>query len=276
MLPVVNAVWIGPELGEIQAACLQSFVRHGHRVILHCYETPKDAPAYIEIADARRFLAEDRILRHRKTGSLALHADLLRYEILGAGLGLYVDCDVFCLRPIEDADYIFGWEGPRLLNTGILKLPPDCPVLAELQGIKDSPTFEPPWAVKRQKGRRRFEWLRGPAPAKRLEDLQWAEIGPRAFTYYAKKHGIDRLASPTDRFYPVHWGQVQLLFDPELPISQLTTHRTDALHLFYSSFWQLPEGLGIPRGSAIWEIVESVRPKSCVESRVANQARARA
>ena len=104
-LPIVNAIWIGPELGAVQVACLKSFLRHGHRVVLHCYEAPIDVPSGVELADASRLLPLSRLFRTK--GSLAPFADLLLYELLGAGLGLYVDCDVFCLRAIEDADYIF-------------------------------------------------------------------------------------------------------------------------------------------------------------------------
>ena len=167
-LPVViNAIWIGPELGQVQAACLRSFLRHGHRVVLHCYERPKDTPAGVEIADATRLLPETRIIRHA-TGSLSLFADLLRYEILGAGMGLYVDCDVFCLRPIEDADYIFGLENSDRINSAVLKLPANCPVLAELRAIKNSPVFAPPW--KQRKPADIIGWLKGKRSAKALED----------------------------------------------------------------------------------------------------------
>jgi hypothetical protein len=105
-LAIVNAIWIGPELGVVHVACLKSFLRHGHQVVLHCYEKPKDVPDGVELADASRLLPIKRIFYKNKNKSVAGFADLLRYELLGLGLGLYVDCDVFYLRPIEDADYI--------------------------------------------------------------------------------------------------------------------------------------------------------------------------
>jgi len=144
-LPTANAIWIGPELGPLHAACLSSFLRHGHRVVLHCYERPKDTPKGVVVTDASELLPQDRVIRHRKTGSFALFANLLRYEILGAELGLYVDCDVFCIRPIADANYIFGWETRGSINSAILKLPPDCPTLAALRAFKDTPNYLPPW-----------------------------------------------------------------------------------------------------------------------------------
>ena len=252
-LPVVNAIWIGPELGPIHAACLCSFLRHGHRVVLHCYERPKDTPKEIEIADACKLLPADRIIRYRRSGGLSLFSNLLRYELLRAGLGLYVDCDVFCLRPIEDADYIFGWETGKSINNAVLKMPADCPALAALSAIKDTPNFVAPWGKKRQ---RRLEWLRGAAPPLPLEELPWGTIGPNALTYYARQHGIAHLASPIDRFYPLHWDQVKLLFDPALPLKALTTPRTDAIHLYNSKLAPFA-GNGMPTGSPLWQICQT-------------------
>lgn len=255
-LPVINAIWIGRELGQIYRACLGSFLRHGHRVVLHCYQHPVDTPANIEIADANRLLPESRIIRHRESGSLALFSDLLRYEILGAGLGLYVDCDVYCLRPIQDADYIFGRHGRNSIASAVLKLPADCPVLAALRAIKDTPNFVPPWSKKRK---RRLEWLRGPLRSISLEDLPWATAGPKAVTYYAQLFGIDHLASPIDRFYPVNGHQAELLFDPYITLQELITHRTDAIHLYGTSERDsLLMHNGIPRGSPLWEMTSSI------------------
>ena len=115
------------------------------------------------------------------------------------GLGLYVDCDVYCLRPIEDADYILGWQGRNSLANAVLKLPPDCPVLAALRAIKDTPNFVPPSFGRRK---RRLEWLRGPAPAIPLEDLPWATAS-KALAYYAHLHGIDHLASQSIASIPL-------------------------------------------------------------------------
>ena len=93
-LPAANAIWVGRALGPVHAACLSSFVAAGHKTVLHCYELPKDVPAGVEIADARRLMPESAIVCYSKSGSYALFANLYRLKILEAGLGLYVDCDV--------------------------------------------------------------------------------------------------------------------------------------------------------------------------------------
>ena len=121
-LATINAIWIGPNLGPIHVACLKSFLNQGHKVILHSYKCPQDKPEKVEFADANLLIPEDQIIRHRETGSFSLFSNLLRYELLRKELGLYVDCDIFCLKPIIDAKYIIGFEDNNSLNGAVLKI----------------------------------------------------------------------------------------------------------------------------------------------------------
>jgi hypothetical protein len=78
--------------------------------------------------------------------------------------------------------------------------------------------------------------------------------GPAAFTHYAAQHGIDRFASPVDRFYPVHHRNRHLLVDPELSVAELMTHRTDAIHLTHKAA-QFAAKNKIPANSPIGEML---------------------
>jgi len=228
-LAVINSIWIGPRLGPIHAACLRSFVRLGHRTVLHVYERPDDVPVGVELADANALLPESRMIRHSATGSPAIFADLLRYELQKKELGLYVDCDCYCIRPMEDTEYIYGWESANLISNAILKLPSGSPALDSLLAIKDSRALIPYWFSKRHQSyyriRARLGW-----PV-RLQDMPWGTTGPFALTWYLKEHGLDIHAATIDTFYPLHFGQIPLLLDPDLTIEDITTPRTRLLHL---------------------------------------------
>ena len=235
MQPDVNAVWIGPSLGPVHVACLKSFVRHGHSVTLHCYDTPIDVPKAVKIADARTLLPENSIFKY--PGRFAVFSDLLRYEILAQGLGLYVDCDMFCLRPIEDEPYILGWEkqrdGNTALNNAVLKLPSDCPLLADLCKIRSDDWF-PPWinVKKRDRYRKgRWPWSEFWRGRELLARLPFGSTGPIALTHYFKMHGLEGYAKPLDVFYPICGNHAHLLADPDLSLDDLVTHRTIAVHL---------------------------------------------
>jgi hypothetical protein len=232
-LPVANAIWIGKVLGSVQAACLRSFVRAGHKTVLHCYEEPIDTPDGVDLADASKLLPRSRMVAHRETGSFALFSDLLRYEILNRGLGLYVDCDVFCIRPIADEDYIFGWSTRKSINGAVLKLPTGSPILQDLCKIKSG--FIPPWASARYRLRMRLvRLLRGSSPL--LEDLPWGSAGPKALTWYAKHHAVDHLAKDRDIFYPLRSREMPLLLDSGRKLEDLITPRTAAIHLYNEYF----------------------------------------
>lgn len=57
-MSIINSVWIGKKLGPVHAACLRSFVRHGHEVVLHTFERPEDTPDGVKIFDAKLLMDE--------------------------------------------------------------------------------------------------------------------------------------------------------------------------------------------------------------------------
>jgi hypothetical protein len=242
-LATINAIWIGSKLGLIHAACLRSFVRHGHQTILHVYERPFDVPDGIELSDANELLPASQIIHYSRGGSPAISANLIRYEVLRRALGLYVDCDVFCLRPIQDADHIFGFETANSINNGVLKLPQDCQVLDELRRLK-SGALIPPWV--RPAHQLYYRWRAGLGVPVKIQDMPWGTTGPRALTWYLKQYGLDRHAEPIDVFYPLHYDQVPLLLDPDLRIEDVISSRTRLLHLYneklrHMNLSQVPE-----------------------------------
>jgi hypothetical protein len=66
-------------------------------------------------------------------------ADVLRYEVLLREGGIYVDADVWCLRPFTEDDLRQAFLGvyedesrhPGVLNNGLIGCEPGCPVLAD-------------------------------------------------------------------------------------------------------------------------------------------------
>lgn len=253
-LPIVNSVWIGPRLGPINSACLRSFVERGHTTVLHVYEPPVDAPEGIKLVDASQILPGDRIYRYGGTGSPAIHSDLMRYEILRKGLGLYVDTDVYCLKPIMEADYVYGWESNYLINNAVLKLPVDSKTLDNLASIRTRTAFIPPWASIRRQTYYRARALVG-APVG-IESMPWGFTGPRALTYYLRQEGLAQYAAPIDVYYPVHYDQATLLLDSDMRVADLITPRTRLLHLSNEKLrhMNLSE---IPKNSPLGELINT-------------------
>ncbi|WP_181592019.1 glycosyltransferase [Mesorhizobium atlanticum] len=251
--PVVNALWIGNALDDINAACLRSFALAGHRVRLHCYGAPRNVPPEVETFDASALMPKERVVYYKSNGSPALFSNFYRLKILEAGLGVYIDCDVFCLKPIPQRDYIFGYQSDVEINNAVLKLPANSDVLREALTMTNDPFYIAPWLSKKKQRQHRLRKAIG-LPI-HISHYQWGKLGPEAITYFLGKAGLNHHAATIDVFYPVHYGQVSLLLDPELSLSDVVTPRTLCVHLFDRMLRRRLDGGAIPEGSPLGEMM---------------------
>ncbi|WP_171892279.1 galactosyltransferase Lgt5 [Mesorhizobium erdmanii] len=252
--PVVNALWIGASLDDLHAACLRSFVLAGHRMRLHCYDVPRNVPPGVETVDASKLMSRDQVVYYRSNGSPSLFSNLYRLKILEAGLGLYVDCDVFCLRPIPKQDYIFGFQASDQLNGAVLKLPVGSQILLEMLKFADDPYYIVPWLVGSKRLRYKLRKFIG-LPI-HISNYGWGKLGPEAITYFAGSTGVIRHAAPIDVFYPVSHHQVAMLLDPNLSLSHIGTPRTLCIHLFDHTLRQWMTGRAVPDRSPLGQMLE--------------------
>jgi hypothetical protein len=239
----------------MQSACLRSFLRHGHKVVLHCYKPPIDVPDGVAVSNANQLLPEGRVVRSKINGSYSVFSDLLRLQVLNHGLGLYVDCDMYCLKPISDEDYIFGIRADDSVANAVLKVPPDCPVLAELRPLIEG-KFIPPWAstlIKTKLYLRSAIGLQMPG----CEALPVGWAGSKAFNWYARKHGIYHHAKPQEVFYSLPKKSAVRLFDPDLTLEELISPHAVAVHLWNDYCSRKGRSDFIPLTSPMGRIISS-------------------
>lgn len=231
-LPTIHALWVGSSLGEISRCCLTSFVMRGHKVQLHTYNPILDLPSGVDIVDANLIIPKDKIFKHKKTGSYALFSDLFRYELLKKVDGIYVDCDVYCLKPITlpDSGYLLGFEDNLSINGAVLAMPKDATLLNQLLASAYDPHFIPPWYSSRKQKKMKFKKIFG--FGRHISDMPWGVIGPHAITYYCKKLDLEKLVQPIDIFYPVHYQCINQLYDSDLNILDIISSRTRCIHLY--------------------------------------------
>lgn len=229
-LPEIHALWIGSHLSKISVACLSSFAAVGHRVILHVYDQPDNVPTCVETRDASMIAPREHITTHQRTGSYALFSDIFRYRLLSQGADIYVDCDVYCVRPIPRSDYVFGFEDNTNLNGAVLALPQDSELLATLASIAGNPHFIPPWLSTRRKRKLQMRKMLG--FPQHVSQMQWGVLGPLALTHYTQHYKLECHASTPDVFYPIDYRRIELLLDPQLEIDDLITKRTLCIHLY--------------------------------------------
>ena len=245
MPSVVNTLWIGGPLGKIERACLRSALRQGHAVRLFCYEPVGGVPEGVDVADAAGILPSSRIMRY-KDGSVALFANLFRYALQRESRGLWADTDHYFLKPHEFPEpYVFGRQQNGRLANGVLRIPPDSPLLASLLETFDGAVI-PPWANEIEKKKARFLLKRD--GSFRPEKMEWGFTGPRALSHLAQELGLDRWAKPTTTFYPVNFTEADWLLDPARSLEDMIAPDSVGIHLWnqkIKAFKNAPA----PRGS---------------------------
>lgn len=255
-LPTIVSFWYGP-MSDMAKACLASFVAQGHRVELYSYLTYPELPAGVELRRADAVLPFAVVERMIKGHHYAIASDIFRYEMLHQGLGVWVDCDCFCVRPIRDEDYIMAWEDEASIAIGVLKAPPDSELTRAMRGIREG--FIPPWSSTKRK----ITWAvrRAVGLPKPLTRMVWGTTGPAALTYYARQYGVDRLAKPPATFYPIHYSEVDRLLDENETLENLVKPETVVLHLYNEAL----RGRAVPTTSPLGRILASVSTPQTVD-----------
>lgn len=229
-LPVANMLWVEGRLGPLERACMRSVVAQGHRLVLWHYHPVDAVPEGVDVRDGREIVPPERLFRHVPTGSWSLFSNLFRYRLLQMGLGMWLDADMYLLKPIDCGDcHIYGFQDAGQIATGIIALPPDSAVLADLIPYFDAVAI-PPWLP--WQWRLRFAAQRTLNGRYRLETMPWGNLGPRALHAMLERHGLVNKARPRAEFYPWTWQEAAWIFDPAERFSDRITPETRAVHLY--------------------------------------------
>jgi hypothetical protein len=224
------SLWIGERLSPLEQASALSFLEQGHELTLYVTSEVDGVPPGVKIRDASEVLNTQSIVRHRKTGSPALHSDLFRFALLGSTDCMWVDLDIICLSPLSFAsDFVFGLETPDEVNGAILKLPRSSRALQDLLEY-DEQTVGYPAHLSRSRKAKYFikSWGRG----LHISEWPWGSIGPRGLTHHLKRHDEFSHALPIEAFYPIPLNDAQLFLQPERLSRAHFGRNTYAVHLW--------------------------------------------
>ena len=223
------SLWIGESLGALERACLRSVLRQGHRLSLYCYEKPSGVPKGVVLRDAAEILPRSTIIRHH-SGSVSLFSNRFRYELQRRGLGTWLDCDAYLVRPLDgSSDYLIGEYEPGRVSTGVLRLPQDSPLLQPLLEVFAEKAVMP-WLPMR--ARLAARWRLMTSGRVGLSKLPWGSAGPVALTYLVNAHGLADVAVPQEVLYPVRWQDADWILDPDRSLEDVVTPQTVSVH-----FW---------------------------------------
>ena len=215
MLPELHTLWIEGPLSHLERICLASMLTQGHKVILHTYGKVTNVPKGVIIRSASNVLPYDDTYRHRKTQSISLFADYFRCVLLKKEMGIWIDLDCYLLQPLElpSHGYLLGHE-INTINSAVLHLPADSPILKDLLEACKTPTKSPDWLDFRRKYIKRPAYLLS-GKGWHLADMGWGIIGPVALTRLVPRHNLLDKVQPMKTFYPVDRHGSARLFDPQ-------------------------------------------------------------
>lgn len=209
----LGSLWIGKVLGPIELASIASFLRTGHDLTLYSYGDIANLPPGVDLRDAAEIMPGDRILRHHRDQSPAIHSDLFRYRMIAATGRIWVDLDIIALRPFRFAGaHVFGYEHAASINNAVLGLPGDSPTLAGLLALRPETRGLPPRLTGLRKARYQLRnALAGGLP---LDRWPWGSTGPALLTHLLHETGEIAHALPVQAFYAVPFADHGRFADP--------------------------------------------------------------
>ena len=215
-LPTIGTLWIGPELSWLEQLCLQSFLDHGHEVVLYTYGNVKGVPKGVKIADADDILPSKKIIRHARTGSPAYHADVFRLHMLKQTDYIWADTDAFCCQPwdIKKGKHFHGWISDKTpqVNNGVLRLPKSSKTLAAMIKFTSDEYPIPPWLSEDKKAE--LQALKDKGEGMHVSLMPWGVWGPDALTHFLKDTGEIKHSQDKHVIYPVPFAIAGVTLNP--------------------------------------------------------------
>ncbi|MEL7459632.1 MAG: hypothetical protein AAFX59_00465 [Pseudomonadota bacterium] len=208
------SLWIGDRLGPLEILSAQSFVDTGNDLTIYTYGGLADVPAGVKVANAEPFMSGRQILRYPKTGSPSIHANLFRHEMMRQTGAVWVDLDIFALRPFAFASpFVFAWEDAAedIINNALLGLPAGSKTLAKLLELRPDTVGIPPKSTFLH---RPWLYLSTGGRGVGIEHWGMGATGPLALTQYLRDTREHVHALPAKAIYPLHWRDAERFVAP--------------------------------------------------------------
>ncbi len=188
-LPIIQSLWIGDNLTNLEKLCVQSFIDNGHEFHLYTYTDIGGIPTAAIVKDGNEILPADKIFRNKK-GGFSGFANWFRYQMLYKNGGYWVDMDMVCLRPFDFENEIVFCEESHFnwFANFILRFPAKHPLMKAMVDICKTNS--------------------------QIKNAAATQIGGPAFlTKQIKQAGLEELAIPYTRFFTLETQGINFLND---------------------------------------------------------------
>ncbi len=249
-------LWVSGELPWHVTSSINSFLNHGHPVVLYGYDRPGNLPADCRYADAASILPQELIFVYNKgptKGYLSGFSNWFRFALLYRCGGWWSDSDVICVKPFESghSEFIFASEyqphDPNYVNTNVIYVrAPGAPLMKAC-----------------------VEFC-----AERGSDVVHGQSGPDLLNRVVREYGYSRHIVANDVYNPVNFADCALFLESPMLLSAISvsrtlrglrpislSSRTRGVHLYCSQLTALGarmrEPSDIPRGSYLDKLVRT-------------------
>lgn len=230
MLPIIQSLWIGSDLSNVEKLCARSFLDHGHEFHLYTYADIGGVPQGAVVKDGNEILPAHEIYRNQG-GTVAGFSDWFRYALLNKCGGFWVDMDVVCIKPFSfDADIVFGGlHGIGLgIQPGVMRFPQGHICMQSLENACKNHNDNCPWDDARDRKRKRIGCLL----RRKKEGQAFGRIGgPAAFSKAVRYFGLMEYAQPFMCFYPTDTVSWRTVFDGSFSGGVGLYENTYSIHL---------------------------------------------
>lgn len=210
MSNIIQSLWIGPELSNLEKLCLKSFIDNGHEFHLYTYCEIKNIPEGVIIKDANEILNENEIFKY-KNGSVSAFSNLFRLTMLYKKGGYWVDTDVICVRPFNFDEEIVIASEPTHKYTGntitscFIKMPQNCEVALAGMNIQ----------IEHKK-----LILTG--------QMQWGS-GPKTMKELVQKFNLNKYVKPWRTVCSCGWDDYKSLLQPNYNVNSKVINTMDKI-----------------------------------------------
>jgi hypothetical protein len=239
-LPPIVSFWHG-ELGWLGRVAIASFLDKGHSFSLYTYADVGPVPNGCELRDANTIIPQSEMFFYKGSRTPAVFADLFRLKLMQQSAGIWVDCDVYCVRPYEGlGELVVGIEddhsrwhyGQAVVNNAVFRCPADSELLRLLLS-----TFEPGAIPAGMPIRRAIEVRLRRLMGENLpvQHMQFGATGPWPLNHYLRQLDLFNLAQPRTVFYPIGYDDAAKLLTPGLSLPDIVNPETLSVHLWHSA-----------------------------------------
>lgn len=240
LLPTIVTFWHGP-LSYLERLCLTSFVEKGHTVEFYSYAQPEGLPAGVTYVSAEEIIPESQIFFYKGNRTPAVFADLFRLELLRQGRGIWVDCDVYCVKSYQDLpEYVYGFDSlptwrnmfKANINNAVLGMPSNSKLLQDMLSIFE-PGAVPPGLPFWRKAEVKLRRAMGEELP--IHHMQFGATGPAPLAHFVRKNGLVDLTQSKDVFYPLDYDRAGYLLEEDSEIESFTKPNTLSIHIWNSA-----------------------------------------